>query len=167
VHHLHRDVKPDNIFLTVDARGRLLVKLLDFGIAEMADTSGAYSHCQLAGTPEYMAPELLLGTHELDVRADLYALGVVAYECLTGQCPFAGDFAAVVAGLRSGVRPAFTELRPDLQGKMDVWFDRALQADPFWRFGSAKELFDGLENAARPVARSANQAARITLREAA
>jgi hypothetical protein len=65
------------------------------------------------------------------------------------------------------VRPAFTELRPDLQGKMDVWFDRALQADPFWRFGSAKELFDGLENAARPVARSANQAARITLREAA
>ena len=165
---IHRDVKPDNIFLTVDARGRMLVKLLDFGIATMADTQGTYAHCQVAGTPEYMAPEVLFGTHDLDARADLYALGVVAYECLTGRCPFPGDVGAVIAQLRDGANAAFTEARPDLQGPVEVWMERALQADPYWRFSTAKELSEAFETAARPAATAAAQrAARITLREAA
>jgi serine/threonine-protein kinase len=164
---IHRDVKPDNIFLTTDARGKVLVKLLDFGIAAMADTQGTYAHSVLAGTPEYMAPEVLFVTHELDARADLYALGVVAYECLTGQCPFPGDVQGVIEQLRAGVSPAFTEHRPDLQGEVDVWMERALHPDPFFRFASAKELAESFEQATRPAPARTSQAARITLREAA
>jgi serine/threonine protein kinase len=164
---VHRDVKPDNIFLTHDARGRMLVKLLDFGIAVEADTSGAYSSYQLAGTPAYMAPDLLFGTHELDARADLYALGVVAYECLTGECPFPGEVIDVLELLRSGVRPALVEHRPDLHGAVDAWIDRALHPDPYWRFGSAKELADSFEKATLPAATGTAQATPITMREAA
>ena len=144
---IHRDVKPDNIFLTRDADGRLLVKLLDFGIALTADSTGGYSHYYLAGTPEYMAPEVLLATGAVDRCGDIYALGVVAFECLTGRCPVAGPIEVVAASLRAGTRAPFTELRPDLQGSVDAWMDRALHPDPFWRFGSIKELRDGLEDA--------------------
>jgi serine/threonine-protein kinase len=152
---LHRDVKPDNIFLTQDSRGRTLVKLLDFGIAAAIDTQGTYAAPKmLAGTPEYMAPEVLLGTHEVDARADLYGLGVVAFECLTGQCPFPGDVARVVEQLKSGDRASFTEHRPDLDGVIDAWMDRALQADPYWRFASAKELGDAFELAASSSSRA-------------
>lgn len=165
---VHRDVKPDNIFLTKDARGRVLVKLLDFGIAATLDADGTYASAQLAGTPEYMAPELLFGTHDLDVRADLYALGVVAFECLTGRCPFPGNVTQVMAQLRDCVSPAFTEHRPDLNGDVDTWMDRALHADPYWRFASAKELSDAFEKAAtRPSARVMAPDTRVTLREAA
>jgi eukaryotic-like serine/threonine-protein kinase len=164
---IHRDVKPDNIFLTRDSGGRLLVKLLDFGIATMADTQGTYAHSQVAGTPEYMAPEVLFGTHELDSRADLYGLGVVTFECLTGRCPFEGDVQSVIAQLRAGASAAFTEHRPDLNGAVDAWMELALSADPYWRFASAREMSDALEKAGRPVASTTARAARITLREAA
>ena len=163
---IHRDVKPDNIFLTSDAEGRLLVKLLDFGIAEAADTQGRYSHCQLAGTPEYMAPEALLGMCEVDARADVCALGVVVFECLTGACPVEGDVAEVVELLRAGTRTSLLERRPDLEGPVDAWMDRALHPDPVWRFSSIKELREELELATSRKAGS-RHAARETLREAA
>jgi serine/threonine-protein kinase len=162
---IHRDVKPDNIFLTRDAGGRLLVKLLDFGIAEAADNQGRYAHCQLAGTPEYMAPEALLGMCDVDARADVYALGVVVFECLTGACPVEGDVAQVVELLRAGTRTALTDRRPDLEGPVDAWMDRALHPDPVWRFSSIKELRDELEIATRRA--TGTQASRATLREAA
>jgi serine/threonine protein kinase len=162
---LHRDVKPDNIFLSRDVDGLLLVKLLDFGIAETADGAGSYAHCALAGTPEYMAPEVLLGTHDLDDGADLYALGVVVFECLTGACPIPGAFEDVIEQLRAGTRAQLTESRPDLHGAVDGWMQRALHPDPFWRFGSAKELCDELEAATR--APSARRAVRVTVRAAA
>lgn len=164
---VHRDVKPDNIFLTKDGRGRLLVKLLDFGIATITDRHGRYAPARLAGTPGYMAPEALFATHELDGRADLYALGIVAFECLTGRCPYVGSVHEVIEQLRAGVSPAFTEHRPDLEGPVDAWMDRALHADPYWRFSSAKELSDAFESAASPAPASTTQAARITVRDAA
>ncbi len=165
---IHRDVKPDNIFLTRDSEGRMLVKLLDFGIAEALGEDGSYAHCQMAGTPEYMAPEILLATHEVDRAVDLYALGVTIFECLTGQCPFPGPVENVVAALRAGMRAPFTEHRPDLHGAIDAWMDRALHADPFWRFGTVKELRDAFE-AAMPgtTAAAAKKPAPLTLRAAA
>jgi hypothetical protein len=104
---VHRDVKPDNIFLARDARG----------------------------------------------------------ECLTGECPGSGELADIMALLRSGARPTFTERRPDLHGAVDAWIDRALHPDPYWRFASAKELCESLDSATRPIA--STQASRITIREAA
>jgi serine/threonine-protein kinase len=164
---IHRDVKPDNIFLTRDSEGRMLVKLLDFGIAEVESDNGTYTHCEMAGTPEYMAPEILLRTHDVDRGADLYALGVVVFECLTGTCPFPGPVENVVAALREGTRAPFTEHRPDLHGAVDAWMDRALHQDPFWRFGSVKELRDSLEAALPTAAAAPAKACPITLRAAA
>ena len=159
---IHRDVKPDNIFLTTDSGGRLLVKLLDFGIAVAIDEQGTYSHAQLAGTPEYMAPEILFGTHELDERADIYALGIVVFECLTGRCPFWGGVQHIFEQLRAGISPAFTDYRPDLVGALDDWMDRALQADPFWRFHSVSEMSEAFEDAIVDVV-ACPQSSRITI----
>jgi len=143
------------------------VKLLDFGIAEVADSQGSYAHCQLAGTPEYMTPETLLGTNqEVDCGADIYALGVVVFECLTGVCPFQGDLYELVEQLRAGTRAPLTERRPDLAGAVEAWMDRALHPDPVWRFSSIKELREGLEAATRKPVRAA-QAAWSTMRDAA
>lgn len=84
---LHRDVKPSNVFLTSEDRK---VKLLDFGIAIEPDESAAKSGDQLYGTPYYMSPEQALG-QQLDGRSDLYSLGILAYELITGQVPFEAD----------------------------------------------------------------------------
>jgi serine/threonine-protein kinase len=165
---LHRDVKPENIFLVRDARGGTLVKLLDFGIAVEADATGSYAHCELAGTPEYMAPEVFFGTQAPDQRADVYGLGVVAYECLTGKCPFPGTVVEVLQLLHGGARPELLQHRPDLGGAVDAWMDRALQPDPYWRFGSVREMYESLANAAAvPAVTRTMQPARMTLRVAA
>jgi eukaryotic-like serine/threonine-protein kinase len=155
---IHRDVKPDNIFLTEDSRGRMLVKLLDFGIAATANRQGRFARSLLAGTPEYMAPEVFFGTHDLDTHDDLYAVGVVAFECLTGQCPFPGDLERVLEQHAAHSSPALTEHRPDLHGAVDDWIERALHADPRRRFASTKELLESFELAARPLSRAARAA---------
>jgi serine/threonine protein kinase len=146
---VHCDVKPDNIFLTRDFHGRLLVKLL--GIAErMGD--GAV---QLAGTPEYMAPEVVYGSAPLDVRSDLYALGVVAFECLTGTTPFSGTVNEVFSALRTSERPSLRDVLPGASRNLDAWVESALHAEAFWRFASAKAMSDGLEQALTPAAKRA------------
>jgi eukaryotic-like serine/threonine-protein kinase len=148
---IHRDVKPDNIFLTTDPRGRILVKLFDFGVAAVASRQGTFAHAEPAGTAEYMAPEILFATHDLDVSVDLYALAVVAFECLAGECPFPGELASVIAQLAAGALPSLTQRRPDLHGALDVWMRRALHADPAQRFATTKELHESLDWAARPL----------------
>ena len=93
---IHRDLKPDNIMLAADETGRLSAKLLDFGVAKLLDTGAGSANSPktragtVVGTPQYMAPEQCLGG-ALDARSDLYALGVVLYEALTGQLPFNGS----------------------------------------------------------------------------
>ncbi len=156
---VHRDVKPDNIFLTSDLEGRLLVKLLDFGIAERMEPE---ARAELIGTPAYMPPEVLFGDTPLDPRADLYALGVVAFECLTGGTPFKGSVHEIFAALRKGERPSLRQALPSASRELDAWTDRALHADPFWRFASAKEMLAGLECALAP-----KRAAKTSYRRAA
>ena len=146
---VHRDVKPDNIFLTRDFQGRLLVKLLDLGIAEKMGEGAA----QLAGTPEYMAPEVVFGSAPLDVRSDLYALGVVAFACLTGGTPFVGTVNEVFSALRTGERPSLRDVLPGASLDLDAWVESALHADAFWRFASAREMIDGLERALTPASK--------------
>ena len=85
---IHRDIKPSNLFLpggSVEA-----VKVVDFGIARTKDSTWTKTGLML-GTPSYMAPEQACGEREIDSRADLFGLACVAFECLTGQCAFAGS----------------------------------------------------------------------------
>jgi serine/threonine-protein kinase len=143
---VHRDVKPDNVFLVEQEDGRPLVKLLDFGVAETVDWTDVIESNQIAGTPEYMSPEILQGTHKADARSDLYALGVLAFECLTGRCPFAGETIEEICDLVTrNDRAYLLDLRPDLPATVDDWMERALHPDPYWRFTSAKEMADDLE----------------------
>jgi serine/threonine protein kinase len=95
---VHRDLKPDNIFLVRDPEGGISVKVLDFGIAKVMSTSaeagqtgGLTGTGAMLGTPYYMSPEQIFGERDIDHRADVWALGVIFYECLAGQRPTQAD----------------------------------------------------------------------------
>jgi len=146
---VHRDVKPANIFLVAQPTGRPLVKLLDLGVAEQVRPGGAASSA-LVGTTLYLSPEVLFGPARPDARADLYALGVTAYECLTGTYPYPPEcFDDLHGHMMAGNRRAVRLSRPELPEAIDDWMDRALHPDPYWRFASARELAAELEQVAR------------------
>src|SRR5262249_23749353 len=89
---IHRDIKPDNIFFGDAGNGEVFVKLLDFGIAKGVETLGSSTKTGSAlGTPFYMSPEQLMGAKDIDARSDLWSVGVVAFEALTGKKPFDAD----------------------------------------------------------------------------
>ncbi|RYE92127.1 MAG: serine/threonine protein kinase, partial [Myxococcales bacterium] len=147
---VHRDLKPENIFLTVDEEGDLRAKVLDFGLAKFyAPTNdGDAASARLTregaifGTPAYMSPEQVQGQGTVDHRADLWALGCIAYECLTGRTVWATDkgIAMTFAQIASAALPKILRYRPDLPQTLEEWFERALARDPDVRFQTAKEL---------------------------
>lgn len=151
---LHRDIKPSNLFMADDgAGGDPVLKILDFGLAELAGTTGDPS--KVVGTLEYIAPEVLFGESEADVRSDLFALAVVAYECFTGRVPYqARTVEQLVVAYASETPPAPSSLRPGLPREVDGWFERALSRDPSGRFASAKEMADALDEALANVDRA-------------
>jgi len=148
---VHRDLKPENVFLVRDDEE--FAKVLDFGIAkivgEVNDTSAgvATQTGTMLGTPYYMSPEQAQGTRAVDYRADLWAMGVVAYECLLGSRPFdstaLGD---LVLRICSGPIPVPSEVGP-VPPSFDAWFARAVARDPAARFASAQELVEALGQA--------------------
>ena len=137
---VHRDVKPANIIITADNR----VKITDFGIARL-DTSNLTQEGQLLGTPNYMAPEQILGK-EVDHRADLFSLGVVLYEMLTRHKPFQGENLTVVSHriVYDGFTPPRQYVR-DLPPEVERILARALAKDPAERYQRARELTDDLK----------------------
>jgi len=157
---VHRDIKPNNIFLCdVDRSGEIFVKLLDFGIAKGLDGAtlpagmpsaagrldGNTKTGSMIGTPYYMSPEQLTGAKEIDYRTDLWSVGVVAFEALTGAKPFDADtIGGIAVKVHSEPRPKITSLRPDLPPSVDAWFERACARSPRDRFASAKEMADAL-----------------------
>lgn len=114
---IHRDLKPDNIFLTEVGGDADFAKVLDFGVAKLADNEAAATLTQtgmIFGTPKYMSPEQAEGK-PIDFRADIYAIGVVMYELLTGRPPFLADTAvALLLKHISEPAPDFAKIRPDL-----------------------------------------------------
>ncbi len=150
---VHRDIKPHNIFLTQGSNGYpLFVKVLDFGVAKvLGDTQVPALSPSLTetgaviGSPPYMSPEQLEGSKDVDLRSDLWSLGVIMYETLTGSQPFQGSsFVKVGAAILDGkYRPA-SELRPNLPAGIDDWFAKALCRDVEGRFQSAREMADAL-----------------------
>jgi serine/threonine protein kinase len=133
---LHRDVKPANII--IDKKGRVLIT--DFGIAKALGEKGQTTTGTAVGTPEYMSVEQLKGM-ELDGRTDVYSLGVVLYEMLTGRSPFRSDtaIAAVSRALTEEPEP-IGRLRPDLPGWAVGVVERAMEKDRGRRYDSAAEL---------------------------
>jgi len=134
---IHRDIKPQNLLL--DARGML--KVMDFGVARLAGgSSGLTEAGMLVGTPSYMAPEQLL-TESFDERIDLYAVGVVLFECLTGRLPFEAPTAvALIAKLIREEPPKPETLNPEIPPVLAALVLRLLAKEPTQRPASAAEL---------------------------
>jgi serine/threonine-protein kinase len=144
---VHRDLKPDNIFL-VRNEDEEIAKVLDFGIAkanaQLLGHSSATRTGTIMGTPHYMSPEQITGAKGLDHRTDLWALGVIACECLTGSQPFGGEtIGALVLAICAQEPPKPSSLAPVPAG-FDAWFARATARVVAERFASARELSDAL-----------------------
>ena len=133
---VHRDVKPANILLSAD--GRVLVA--DFGIAKAAEGGDLTMDGSMIGTAKYLAPEQVQGT-TVDARTDLYALGIVLYEALSGTVPFVGenDTATALARLHRDPLPVH-QLRPEVPPAVDAVVARSLARDPAARFQTAADL---------------------------
>jgi serine/threonine-protein kinase len=149
---VHRDIKPQNLLLAKNADGSETVKIIDFGIAKVREEAGLGFTGMLTGTtglfvgtPGYASPEQALGMRgsDLDGRTDLYSLGLVLYEMLTGRLPFAGDTPVALLVQRLQVQPLPPDrLRPDLNIPRDVskLVMEALEKERDNRYRSAEEM---------------------------
>ena len=150
---VHRDIKPENIFLCGADGEEPFVKLLDFGIAKTSavDASAVSTRTgALLGTPLYMSPEQVASGKHVDFRADIWAIGVVVFEALTGQKPFlAEDFGTLVLLLHTSEPPRLTARMPALPASLDAWFSRACARQPEHRFGSIDGAVRSLKAAIR------------------
>ena len=148
---VHRDVKPENVFLSQEG-GETFVKLLDFGVAKTSpggalSSSGRRSTMagESLGTPYYMSPEQFKSSKSIDHRSDLWSVGVLAYEALTGKLPFEAETVsalAIVVNEAKATPPS--RVNPALPSAFDVWFAKACAREPADRFESAKALADSL-----------------------
>jgi serine/threonine-protein kinase len=136
---IHRDIKPQNIVVTPDG----VLKVMDFGIARLAKrTQGVTQAGMIVGTPDYMAPEQLLG-EEVDARVDLYATGVVLYECLTGNLPFVADSPITLITKVLEERPTSPrDVSADIPAPLADLVMRALDKDPANRPQTATAFHD-------------------------
>lgn len=157
---VHRDLKPENIFLTRDTDGKMLTKIVDFGLAKFYEgrEGGDDKNIRLTregalfGTPAYMSPEQAKGQGEVDHRADLWALGCIVYECLTGRTVWdvQQGVAMILAQIAKGELPDPRLYRPDLPEEFSAWFQKALHPNLDARFQSGREFIESLELALAP-----------------
>jgi len=140
---VHRDIKPDNVFLTSIAGVDDIVKVLDFGIAKLYGETEAPKLTMtgaVMGTPQYMSPEQARGRH-VDARTDIFAVGVCMYQALSGRLPFAGNsFNALLFAIAEEPPPPLATLRPNLDPRLTAIVERAMAKDPNARFASADEM---------------------------
>jgi serine/threonine-protein kinase len=144
---VHRDIKPANIMLTKDQ----VVKVMDFGIAKMASSSKTQTNIVL-GTPTYMSPEQIAGK-KVDGRSDIFSLGVVMFELLTGCPPFTADnVSALLFAIAHTPHPVPATLRSDLPPIVQEVLDRALQKDAVQRYRRAGEFAQELRSCVQGLA---------------
>ena len=147
VNVIHRDIKPANIFLVRGAGGST-VKLIDFGVARLNEIASAgaslTSTHHLIGSMGYMAPEQLEYAKGVGPTADLYAVGVVIFRCLTGQLPFTGRSFEILTRLKCEGTPPLVSSVEGMQhnGLIDAFVARALSRDPGARFATAGEMLE-------------------------
>lgn len=140
---IHRDLKPANLFLTTRSDGSPCVKILDFGISKLNEgiEKGITKTTEIMGSPQYMSPEQLRAARLTDARSDIWALGVILFQLLTGQMPFEREtlpelFTAIVLD----TPPSPRSLRGDLPEGLALIMLRCLEKDPAHRYQSVAEL---------------------------
>jgi tRNA A-37 threonylcarbamoyl transferase component Bud32 len=136
---LHRDIKPENIFLERRSDGGENVKLLDFGLAQVLGDKRLTTAGQVFGTPEYISPEQAMGG-EVTGRADLYGLGVLFYEMMTGRLPFTGSTARLIYQHIHEMPKQPSLVRPGCPPETDEPILKLLQKEPDKRYASAREF---------------------------
>jgi serine/threonine-protein kinase len=148
---VHRDIKPQNIFVCLDAEGRALTtKVLDFGISIVVGrarepAAGQPTNLPM-GTPVYMSPEHILDASPVDVRADVYGFGVLFFEALTGQVPFPGEPGAeLYARILYDPVPPLAQLRPDVPAGLVHIIETALAKEPAQRHTCVHRMIDAIE----------------------
>lgn len=154
----HRDLKPENIFLVAKNGGHPLVKLLDFGLAKVAhearragEESDLTMIGQTLGTPQYMSPEQVRGGI-IDHRADIYSVGIILYEMLTGHVPFDHENALRILDMHSGQDPISPlSINPKIPKSMEGIILRALEKDPGARFQDTTEMLETIRSCSQTV----------------
>jgi serine/threonine-protein kinase len=151
---VHRDIKPGNLFLARRPDGQFSVKIIDFGIAKQpvsAQTPALTNPGKSLGSPWYMSPEQMLTPASVDQRADLWSIGVLLFELLTGQLPFTGESVPQVCALVLTATPAKpSELRSGIPPELDAIVLRCLEKEANDRFASVDELATALRPLAAP-----------------
>ena len=160
---IHRDLKPDNIFLTRGDEGELVVKVVDFGIAKLRESTTHTITGTVLGTPAYMSFEQASGmrSEELDARSDIYSFGVVAYEMLTGRVPFHSETPlGYVRKHLSEEPPPFRAVKPELAAaaQLEQVVMKALAKNREARYGSVLEFGRAFAEAAQPRQPAASNA---------
>jgi len=143
---IHRDLKPANVMLTDDHQG-LTVKVADFGVAKIVRADLALDRPKetppnsIIGSPAYMSPEQMRTAGPVDIRSDLWSLGILVYETLTVHLPFGGKtMADLIVAIATKEPQPLAEHRPELGKTFDAWMARAIAKDPARRFSSAREM---------------------------
>jgi serine/threonine-protein kinase len=145
---VHRDIKPENMFLAQRASGPPVLKIIDFGISKVTPKRGEADHVgtetattERFGTPLYMSPEQLRATSGVDMRTDIWSLGVVLFELLTGSLPFGGaDLPQICTSILTSAPPAVTALRPGIPPSLEAAVLKCLEKDPSRRFRNVAEV---------------------------
>jgi serine/threonine protein kinase/formylglycine-generating enzyme required for sulfatase activity len=153
---IHRDLKPSNIMLVREENGEESIRVLDFGIAKVLSTTiGIGTNTRVAGTSYYISPEQTIAHSPIDQSADIYSLGVILYQLLTGQVPFEADTEGQVMDMHRSIMPRpLREIRPDIPQAIEDVVLKALSKRPLDRFQTATDF-----------ARAFRQAANLTLSE--
>ncbi|HMB30053.1 MAG TPA: serine/threonine-protein kinase, partial [Blastocatellia bacterium] len=153
---IHRDLKPSNIMLVREENGEESIRVLDFGIAKVLSTTiGIGTNTRVAGTSYYISPEQTIAHSPIDQSADIYSLGVILYQMLTGQVPFEADTEGQVMDMHRSILPRpLREIRPDIPQAIEEVVLKALSKRPLDRFQTATDF-----------ARAFRLAANVTLSE--
>lgn len=143
---IHRDIKPGNVFVARAENGREYLKLFDFGIARFERSGNRKLTAQgtVMGTPEYMAPEQLHASDDINERADIYALGITLFECLTGTVPFEGNYADVLLKTATEPMPTAQSRNPEVPADLSRAIATALRYHPAERYPTMKAFAEAL-----------------------